>query len=493
MSAPQKPLTVRFAPSPTGTLHLGNARTALFNYLLARGNDGQLILRIEDTDKVRSTKESETSILEDLRWLGIAWDFGPDKGGPTPPYRQSEADAYYGQLFERLRLEGKVYPCFCTPADLEAERERQKLAGGAIGYNGKCRQLESDIAAGRVHSGEKHVWRLKFPADRSEIGFNDAVRGQVIFPLANLGGDMVIFRGDGSPIFHFAVVADDIRMGISMVLRGEDHLANTPKQLMLYEALGATPPVFGHMAMILGPDKTKLSKRHGGVSVEYYRQRGILPEALFNYLSLLGWSPGDDTEFMLPAEIVRRFSIDRLVKSAAVFDEKKLLWLNGMHLRVLAPDDFVARASSWLEVFAPDTIASVGRELCAQILPIYREAIESFAALPAELLPFGAVALADPAELKSVLSFPSFVVALNWIEAHLAELPAAGAVRDEWLTMGETAVQAESGAKGKQLFQPFRVLISGRTSGRALPDVLRYMPKRLIEARIAELRKAISV
>lgn len=485
-----QPMTVRFAPSPTGTLHLGNARTALFNFILAKKFGAKMILRIEDTDKARSTKESEASIVADLKWLGIGWDYGPDVGGPTPPYRQSECDAYYATLFEQLQREHKIYPCFCTAADLEADRERQKADGsGVLGYVGRCRALAIAEADRRRAAGEHHVWRLKFPEDRREVKFNDVVRGEVAFPLTNLGGDMVLFRADGSPIFHFAVVADDHRMGVTLALRGEDHLANTPKQIMLYEALGWTPPQFGHMAMILGPDKTKLSKRHGGVSVDYYRAMGLLPEALFNYLSLLGWSPGDDTEVMSPGEIIERFSLERLIKSAAVFDEKKLLWLNGMHLRALTPSVFADRALQWLQQFAPQIVQQCGSALLAQVLPIYRDAIESFSALPQELTIFAGADLAPAEQIRPVSAYASFAPVLTWFAERIDSLPPPGPDRDVWLKAAEAELQTSSGAKGKQLFQPLRLIISGRVSGRALPDVLRYMPLDLIKKRIALLKE----
>jgi len=290
-------MRVRFAPSPTGQLHVGNARTALFNWLLARGKDGTFILRIEDTDAERSTRESEVSILEDLRWLGLDWDEGPDVGGPHGPYRQSERLHLYASYANELIGGDHAYYCFCSPQTLDSERRSMLAAGRPPKYGGTCRGLSKEESAKRVEAGERPVIRFRVP-EGVDVTFEDLVRGDVTFS-SEVIGDPVIVRSDGRPAYNFAVVVDDAVMEITHVIRGEDHISNTPRQILIYQALGFPPPSFAHLSMVMGPDHTPLSKRHGATSLAEFRERGYLPEALTNYLALIGWSPrsgGGDAE-----------------------------------------------------------------------------------------------------------------------------------------------------------------------------------------------------
>src|SRR5437867_5470691 len=328
-------MRVRFAPSPTGQLHVGNARTALFNWLLARGSNGTFILRIEDTDAERSTRGSEGEILRDLRWLGLDWDEGPDVGGPRGPYRQSERLHLYQSYAKELLGADAAYYCFCSTAQLGAEREEAVAAGRTARYAGTCRRLSRDQAAARIAAGERPAIRFRVPEAR-DVVFTDIVRGDVRFHT-DVIGDPVIVRADGHPAYNFAVVVDDALMEVTHVIRGEDHISNTPRQVLLNEALGFTPPEFAHLSLVMGPDHSPLSKRHGATSVAEFRSRGCLPEALVNYLALIGWSPGGGDELLPIDELARRFSVDSVGHSAGVVDEEKLAWANRHYLKMADP------------------------------------------------------------------------------------------------------------------------------------------------------------
>ncbi|MCQ2362643.1 MAG: glutamate--tRNA ligase [Acidaminococcaceae bacterium] len=324
---------VRFAPSPTGYLHIGGARTALFNWLFAKKMGGKLILRIEDTDIDRLKADSVSQILTSLRWLGITWDEGPEVGGPCGPYAQTERLELYRKYAEQLLREGKAYRCFCTPEQLEAEREKQRLAKMPFRYARTCRDLSEDECQKRIAAGEKYSIRLKIPAT-GNIVVQDLIHGDVNFDLTQYD-DFVIMKSNGMPTYNFAVCVDDHLMGMTHVLRAEEHLSNTPKQLFVYQAFGWEPPRFGHMPMILAPDRSKLSKRHGATSVEEFREKGYLPQAIINYLSLLGWGPGDEREILNIQEIVEAFRLEDMSKKAAVYDTVKLTWMNGQYLSEL--------------------------------------------------------------------------------------------------------------------------------------------------------------
>ena len=334
------PVRVRFAPSPTGRLHIGGARTAIYNWAFARANHGTFILRIDDTDPTRSTEENTQIILRAMRWLGLDWDEGPEVGGPYGPYAQTERADLYREAAERLLAEGKAYPCFCTSEQLEADRKAAKERKDPFqGYQRRCRSIPADEARARMEAGEPYVLRIKVPEDRGDVVVDDAVHGQVTFDAKELD-DFVIVRSDGTPTYNFATVVDDAAMGITHVIRGDDHLSNTPRQVMVYEALGAPTPTFAHISMILGTDGKKLSKRHGATSVEEYRDAGYLSDAFVNYLSLLGWSLDGETTIIPRDVLASQFSLERISKNPATFDPKKLDWMNAEYLNAMSDAEF---------------------------------------------------------------------------------------------------------------------------------------------------------
>ena len=326
---------VRFAPSPTGKLHIGGARTAIYNWAFARANDGAFILRLDDTDPTRSTEENTQIILRAMRWLGLDWDEGPEVGGDFGPYSQTERLDLYKQTAKRLLAEGKAYPCFCTPEQLAADREAAQARKDPFqGYQRRCRDLSPEEAQARIDAGEPYVLRIKVPQDRGNVVINDAVHGEVTFDAKELD-DFVIFRSDGTPTYNFATVVDDALMGITHVIRGDDHLSNTPRQVMVYEAMGAPVPTFAHISMILGADGKKLSKRHGATSVEEYRDAGYLSDAFVNYLALLGWSLDGETTVIPRDVLASQFSLERISKNPATFDPKKLDWMNAEYINAM--------------------------------------------------------------------------------------------------------------------------------------------------------------
>ncbi|OFK24578.1 glutamate--tRNA ligase [Olsenella sp. HMSC062G07] len=335
-----KHVRVRFAPSPTGKLHVGGARTAIYNWAFARANDGVFILRIDDTDPTRSTEENTQVILRALRWLGLDWDEGPEVGGDVGPYKQTERLDLYRQAAQRLWDEGRAYPCFCTPEQLAADKKAaQERKDPFQGYQRRCRDIDPAEARRRVDAGEPYVLRIKVPLDRGDVVVHDAVHGDVTFNARELD-DFVIFRSDGTPTYNFATVVDDALMGITHVIRGDDHLSNTPRQVMVYEALGAPVPTFAHISMILGADGKKLSKRHGATNVEEYRDAGYLSDAFVNYLALLGWSLDGDTTIVPRDVLASTFSLDHVSKNPATFDPKKLDWVQGQYLQAMSDETF---------------------------------------------------------------------------------------------------------------------------------------------------------
>lgn len=337
---------VRFAPSPTGYLHIGGARTALFNWFFARKHQGKLILRIEDTDTQRLKEDSVSQILTSMKWLGIDWDEGPEAAGSCGPYYQSQRLALYQQEAQRLLEEGKAYYCFCTAEELTEIRESQRQAEQAFRYNGKCRNLSLASARKRIAAGEQAVIRLRVPDD-GQITVTDLIHGQVNFRLDQLD-DLIIMKSNNVPAYNFACVVDDHAMGISQVIRAEEHLSNTPKQVLLYQALGYKTVEFAHLSMILAPDRSKLSKRHGATSVEEFREQGFLAPAIVNYLTFLGWSSGDDQEIMTPAATIEKFELSKVSKKAAIYDTKKLAWINGQYLNSLSLDYVTQEAIPFL-------------------------------------------------------------------------------------------------------------------------------------------------
>lgn len=469
---------LRFAPSPTGMLHVGNARTALFNWLVARSGGGRLILRLEDTDAERSSGRSASGIIDDLRWLGLDWDEGPEQGGDFGPYRQSERLDVYRREALRLLDAGLAYYCFCPPEDLERSRQAALDEGRPQRYAGTCRNISRQEAERRIAAGELAALRFRMPD--GELTVHDLVRGEVRFDCGEFG-DLVILRADGTAAYNFAVVVDDAGMRISHVVRGEDHLTNTPKQIHLFRALGHDRlPQYAHLPMILGPDRSRLSKRHGVTSVRQFREEGILPLALVNYLALLGWSPGSgEEEIMDPGELVRRFSLQRVNRSAAVFDPVKLTWINGKHWRAMAPGDRLAAALPFLRKTEWYPVEPGVEELAwlteaVEALSPKVERLDSLDPLFRVFFHFDpAVAAADPGAF-SALSSPA---AGPVLEALHRELEASGAESEGGLSALFKRVQKETGWKGKDFYHPLRAVLTGSMSGMELGGLIPLLEK----------------
>lgn len=453
------PMRLRFAPSPTGLLHVGNARTALFNWLLARGQGGTFVLRVEDTDVERSTRASEDGIKDDLRWLGLTWDEGPDMGGPYPPYRQSERMDRYRLAADRLIAAGRAYYCFCSAEQLEQERAAALAAGLPPKYSGRCRTLDPQDVARRRAGGEAAALRFAVPADR-DVTFADVVRGDVTFHTSVIG-DPVIVRSDGGPAYNFAVVVDDAEMAITHVIRGEDHISNTPRQVLIYEALGWTPPTFAHLSLVLGPDHAPLSKRHGATSVAEFRARGYLPEALINYLALLGWSPGDGEELMAADEMARRFNLSRVSHSAAVFDTEKLAWINRHYMKQAPPASLASLVAPWFVSSGFVTGNSPGAlESIEAVLPMAVGAVDRLEEVPARVSFVFAWDASAAAQLVAAESDGAKIV-----RAFAEAIADMGPLTKESFRAAAARTREVTGVKGRALFHPIRVAMTGWESG----------------------------
>ena len=463
-------MRLRFAPSPTGQLHVGNARTALFNWLLARGSGGTFVLRIEDTDVERSTRESEAAILRDLRWLGLDWDEGPDAGGPCGPYRQSERLHLFTSYAQELLAAGSAYYCFCSVAQLDADRQAAVAAGRPSMYPGTCRDIPLEQANARITAGERPAIRFRVP-DHRDVVFTDLVRGDVRF-AGDVIGDPIIVRADGHPAYNFAVVVDDALMEITHVIRGEDHISNTPRQLLMYEAMGFTPPAFAHLALVMGPDHSPLSKRHGATSVAEFRAKGYLPEALVNYLALIGWSPrhgtasSDADELLSIDDLARRFSLDGVGHSAGVFDEEKLAWVNRHYLKV-ADASRIARLAVpyFVEAGVPMSPTAGGIEFLAGAMAMATASVDRLNQIPARLAALFdsdvSKALDDPG-IREEMSAPG---ARAVVSAFAEELSAAPRLDRDRFRAAAGEVKTRTGQKGKGLFHPIRIVLTGRADG----------------------------
>jgi len=452
---------VRFAPSPTGWLHVGGARTAYFNWLYAHAHGGRLVLRIEDTDVARSSAESETGVLDDLRWLGLDWDEGPDIGGPYGPYRQSERLHLYQRHAGLLVSQGAAYPCFCTDVELERRRTAAMAAGRPPHYDGHCRHLSPAERDARRAEGRPES--VRFVVEPREWTLHDAVRDEVRFP-AGMVGDFVLLRSNGLPTYNFACVVDDALMRISHVIRAEEHLPNTARQLMLYGAFSWTPPEFAHVPLILNRDRSKMSKRDGeaAVAVGDWRRAGFLSEALLSYLALLGFHPGDDREILSRAELTEAFSLDRVGKSGSVFDPDKLRWVNAHYLHHAD----AATLRRWSGEFLSPGLAALPAPRLERIL----ECVRGNLATLADVTPESSVFLPGipPAEddAKRALVEPDAARVLRALGDALAALETFDAAS---FKSALQQVGASAGVKGKSLFQPVRAALTGRTHGPELP------------------------
>jgi glutamyl-tRNA synthetase/nondiscriminating glutamyl-tRNA synthetase len=469
-------LRLRFAPSPTGDLHIGNARTALFNWLVARSKRGTLVLRIEDTDQLRSTRASEAGILADLRWLGLGWDEGIDEGGEFGPYRQSERLERYQKEAARMIGSGMAYPCFCDPALLDRERAAQREAGHVSLYSGRCRGIPPAEASARRAAGEPSAVRFNVrAAARGEeaVVFRDEVRGPIRFPVPQIG-DFVLLRQDGLPAYNFAVVVDDLSMRITDVIRGDDHLSNTPRQVLVYRALGGAPPRFAHLPLITAPGGAPLSKRDGAVSVQAFREDGYPPEALLNHLALLGWSPASGVDFLTLEELVAGFDLSRVSHSPAVFDRQKLDALSARHIARMPPEKIEPPAVEHLTRagLLPERAPAEVRAWAGRLAMLYADRLPRFGLLPEETAPvfsFDVAASLKDDDVAATLADPRARQVIGRLIDALGDEPII-ATRFQ---AAAADVRRQTGAKGKDLFHPIRVGLTGRASG---PELVRLLP-----------------
>jgi glutamyl-tRNA synthetase/nondiscriminating glutamyl-tRNA synthetase len=476
----QKP-RVRFAPSPTGQLHVGNARTALYNWLFARRFGGDFLLRIEDTDIERSEARYEAQLLDDLRWLGLDWDEGPEARngeGPNGPYRQSQRLEIYREHTDRLLAEGRAYRCFCSAEQLDREREQAIAAHLPHVYSGRCRNISLDESASRAATGEPFAVRLKIGS--GPIAFHDIVRGAVEF-AADAVSDPILVRSSGLPVYNYVVTIDDALMKITHVIRGDDHLSNTPKQVAIYQAFGWPVPEFAHLSTILGPDKTRLSKRHGATSIATFREMGVLPEALTNYLALLGWgAEGGTRETFTMSELAAEFTLERVTPSPAIFDFNKLHWLNRHYLKLADPARVLQLARPYFvaQHWLPEAETAKVHAWLLQLLALFVPAVDQLDQLPDKTRFIFSVdpaaALADK-ENAAIFASPSARIVLERFVLRIAALQEPTTAEAFKTAMNE--VKTATGAKGKDLFHPVRIAITGAHSG---PEFDKLVP--LIEA-----------
>ncbi|EFJ26519.1 hypothetical protein SELMODRAFT_172681 [Selaginella moellendorffii] len=456
---------VRFAPSPTGNLHVGGARTALFNYLFTKNHGGKFILRIEDTDIERSTKESENAMLQDLEWLGLDWDEGPGKPGEVGPYRQSERNSIYQNYAQKLLESGHVYKCFCSDEELARMKELAELKKLPPRYTGKWATASKQEVDAEIARGTPYTYRFRVPRTGS-VTINDLIRGVVTWKHDVLG-DFVILRSNGQPVYNFCVAIDDACMKITHVIRAEEHLSNTLRQVLIYKALNLPVPRFGHVSLILAPDRTKLSKRHGATSVGQFREMGYLPDAMVNYLALLGWNDGTDKEIFTKDELMEKFSLERITKSAAIFDQTKLSWLNGKYLHQLPDEELVKLISShWLKA---GILSHADSSFTKEAVELLKDGIDVVARSEVPLLKLLSYNLAQTLESKSLGDLVKDnlrEVAEALISAHdngeLASALESG--RDGWQTWTKSFGK-KLNRKGKRLFMPLRMLLTGELHG----------------------------
>lgn len=458
---------VRYAPSPTGHLHIGGARTALFNYLLARKHGGQFIIRFEDTDQTRHIESGIDNQLDGLKWLGVDWDESVDIGGPYGPYRQTERLSLYEPFVQQLLREGNAYGCYCSEAELEQERAEQEGRGQMPMYSGKCRHLTAEQRAAYEAEGRKPSIRFRVPEGRT-IAFDDRIRERVEFDSNGIG-DFIIVRPDGIPTYNFAVILDDHLMNISLVIRGEEHLTNTPRQLLMYEALGLPAPEFAHLSLILNQDRKKMSKRDESIIqfVQQYKELGYLPEAITNFIALLGWSPKGEEEIFSKDELIAQFDLDRISKSPAVFDMDKLNWMNNVYIKKADPETVAALAIPHLQKagLLPSELDEQGKQWALALVKLYQEQLR----YAAEIVPLSELFFREELtlddEARAVLAEPHVQAVLG---SFLAQVEQTAEFQADGLKSLLKAVQTETGYKGKPLFMTVRVALTGQTHG---PDL----------------------
>ena len=476
---------VRFAPSPTGYLHIGGARTALFNWLFARKMGGKLILRIEDTDVARLKEDSVSQILTSLKWLGITWDEGPEVGGDYGPYYQSERFDIYRKYCQQLVDEGKAYYCFCTPEELEAQREKQRQAKQPFRYARTCRDLTPEEVKARIDAGASYSVRLKIPAEGNVV-VHDLIHGDVTFNMDQYD-DFVIMKSNGIPTYNFAVVIDDHLMGMTHVMRAEEHLSNTPKQLLVYQAFGWEPPKFGHMSMILAPDRSKLSKRHGATSVEEFRSQGFVAEAIVNYLTLLGWGPGDEREIFSLQDTVELFELEQMSKKAAIYDTKKLTWMNGQYLSELPLKKILPEVKPFFvkDGYVDEAWFAENEEYFAKLVDTVRVRVKTLQE----------IADASDYFFKDVESYDEKGVAKHFkpeavalLEQCIAAVEADDVYSLETTEAAYNKIAADNNLTLGKVIHPTRLALTGRTVSPGMFDVMVLLGK---EKTLARLHKAV--
>jgi glutamyl-tRNA synthetase len=474
---------VRFAPSPTGYLHVGSARTALYNYLFAHANGGEFILRSDDTDEARSTAEYQQDILDHLRWLGLEWDEGFAKGGPHGSYRQSDRFDRYAAVAHELVRQGRAYYSFATPEQLEEFRRRAHAAGISPAYDGSLEPSRDQVSR-RLADGDTAVVRFKVPRP-GETDFEDVVRGEMRFDHEQVD-DFVILRSDNTPTYHLASTVDDVDYGITHVIRGEDLLPSTPKHILLTEAMGAPPATYAHLSLLMGPDGKKLSKRHGDTAMSAYREAGYLPEAMDNYLALLGWNVGEDEDVVALDEMVRRFDLGAVSRNPAVFDTKKLEWMNGVYVRALPDDEFVSMTLPIVEDALGRALDDAERTRFATIAPLVKERTKLLPDVAGQVrFLFAPVDSYDEDSWRKVMEAEEAPIALDGAVAALDGL-------DEWCTSAiDDALRAmleSTGLSARKGLQPIRVAVSGSTVSPPLFESLEALGRDQTLARLAAAR-----
>ncbi|HKK83235.1 MAG TPA: glutamate--tRNA ligase [Atribacterota bacterium] len=484
MESKNKKIRVRFAPSPTGYLHIGGARTALFNWLYARHYGGTFILRIEDTDKLRSTPEAVNAILDGMKWLGLDWDEGPGKGGEYGPYFQMQRLPIYQKYTDKLLADGKAYYCYCTAEELEERRKRQLAEGGNALYDRKCLHLTESEKRKFEKEGRKPAIRLKMPGDQIEV--NDLIKGKMDFD-SRLLTDFVIIKSDGIPTYNFAVVIDDILMKISLVMRGDDHISNTPKQIVIYQALEEDIPDFAHIPMIMGPDNTRLSKRHGATSVIEYKRMGFLPEAVVNYIAHLGWSPGTNQELFSIDKLVKGFTLDKVTSHSAIFDMEKLNWFNGEYLKNMPEEKYANMLLPYLQEvdFMNSSISEEQFKWLKKVVSLMKSRVRNFR----QFLEYADYFFSDHFKVEDDAAK---VLEQEGVKETLAELVNRLGQLNQWseenIEQVVRDIAGEMNLKGKQIIHPTRVSLSGKKVGPSLFALMEVLGK---EQNIRRLERTV--
>jgi nondiscriminating glutamyl-tRNA synthetase len=481
-----KEIRVRFAPSPTGYLHIGGARTALFNWLYARHYKGTFILRIEDTDQVRSTEEAVNVILEGMKWLGLDWDEGPEKGGGYGPYYQMQRLHFYQEYTEKLLKDKKAYCCYCSREELAESREKSSKDGENTNYDRHCLNLSEEERKKYEAEGRKPVIRLKIPAKK--IVFDDLLRGEVAFD-GELIGDFVIMKSDGIPTYNYAVVIDDALMDITHIMRGDDHISNTPKQILIYEALGLTIPEFAHIPMIMGQDHTRLSKRHGATSVMEYEKMGYIAEAVVNYIAHLGWSSGDEREIFTKEELIKEFSLDKISKHASVFSMEKLNWFNSEYLKKMPVDSLTKMLLPFLKeanYIGEESLSPEKNKYIKEVVKLMQRRFRNFI----QFIEYTDYFFTDkidiePQAFQNVLNKQGVPDILQALQGQLFSLEYWNEENIE-NTVREVASSLQ--IKGGQIIHPTRVALSGKKVGPGLFEIMVVLGK---EKTVKRLKEAV--